>query len=274
MAAMTALLTADVVGQFERDGFVVVPDLVSDEELDCFGGAVDAAVAHRTRHDHRSLAEKSRYEQSFRQCQNLWEDCPDVAPLTFHPTIGQAAAELLGCDAVRLWHDQALYKEPGGRDTDAHQDHGYWPIAETDQVTAWIPFDDSTRASGALAYVPGSHRVGLDKFVDIFGIFSAEPEDILRHPDVAARNPVVVEVPRGSVAFHHSLTVHLAEPNATDEMRRVHTVIYLRDGCTRGGPIPHPAVDRAGITPGEPIASDITPIIWPRPTWDPPGPPR
>ena len=85
---------------------------------------------------------------------NLWEDCPDVRPLTFHPRLGQAAAELLGVDVIRLWHDQALYKLPGGRETDPHQDHPYWPMRETASVTAWIPFEGATRASGALESIP------------------------------------------------------------------------------------------------------------------------
>src|SRR3546814_9877456 len=49
---------------------------------------------------------------------------------SFHPLLEQAAAELLGVGAIRLWHDQALYKQAGGRPTDAHQDHPYWPITE------------------------------------------------------------------------------------------------------------------------------------------------
>jgi ectoine hydroxylase-related dioxygenase (phytanoyl-CoA dioxygenase family) len=145
---------------FQRDGFVVIPDVLSDRELSGFGRSVDAAVAARTRHDQRTLAEKTRYEQSFQQCINLWEDHLDVRPLTFHPRIGAAAAALLRVAAVRLWHDQALYKEAGGRATDAHQDQGYWPIAETDTVTAWVPFDGSTFESGAMGYVPGSHQLG------------------------------------------------------------------------------------------------------------------
>ena len=104
----------------------------------------------------RALAEKTAYEQSFQQCMNLWEDCPEVRPLTFHPRLGEAAARLAGVPALRVWHDQALYKEPGGRETDAHLDQAYWPIRETDTITAWIPFDGSKLESGAMGYLPGS----------------------------------------------------------------------------------------------------------------------
>jgi ectoine hydroxylase-related dioxygenase (phytanoyl-CoA dioxygenase family) len=270
LAAGEGLVDEATVQQFERDGFVVVPGLFSEAELDRYGRLVTDAVAVRTRADDVPFEEKSRYQQSFVQCMNLWEDHPDVRPLTFHPRLGQAAAELLRVPAIRLWHDQALYKQPGSRPTDPHQDHPYWPIQETPSVTAWIPFEGSTLASGAMGYLPGTHTIGLRKFVNIF---FGEPEDILADPEVAGIEPVFVEVPKGSVAFHHGLTVHLANANNTDRPRAVHTIIYFPDGSTRGYPTPHFSVDRNGIEVGDRIDGDATPLVWPRPAGDlPPVP--
>jgi ectoine hydroxylase-related dioxygenase (phytanoyl-CoA dioxygenase family) len=255
----------ELVAQFRKDGYVVVPGLLSAEELDRYRELVTEAVRSRTAVDTVPLAQKSRYQQSFLQCMNLWEDFAEIRPLTFHPTLGQAAAELLGVSSVRLWHDQALYKQAGGRATDPHQDHPYWPVKETASVTAWIPFEGSTLESGAMAYLPGSHTVGLRKFVNIF---FGEPHDILSDPEVADIEPVYVEVPKGAVAFHHGLTVHLAGPNTTASDRAVHTIIYIPDGSTRGYPFPHFAVDRSGIEVGAVIDGDVTPIVWPRPDGD------
>ncbi|MEY2398586.1 MAG: hypothetical protein QOJ00_1760 [Actinomycetota bacterium] len=251
---------------FNANGFVLVPDLLTADEVDRYGRAVAAAVTERTAAHRVPLEERSRYQQSFVQCMNLWEDRPDVAPLTFHPRIGQAAAELMQVDACRLWHDQALVKEAHGRETDAHQDHPYWPIKETNSITAWIPFVRSTVANGALGYVPGSHAIGMRKFVNIF---FGEPQDILSEPEIRDVEPVFLEVPPGSVAFHHGLTVHLAGANTTDHNRWVHTIIYFPDGATRGYPYPHFSVDRGGIEVGQKIDSDATPIAWPRPTGAP-----
>lgn len=260
-----ALVPAELVEQFRAQGYVVVPGLLSTDELDHYASLVSDAVRQRTEGDTMPLEQKSRYQQSFVQCMNLWEDFPDIRPLTFHPALGRAAAELLGVDAVRLWHDQALYKRAGGRATDPHQDHPYWPIKETASVTAWVPFEGSTIASGAMAYLPGSHAIGLRKFVNIF---FGEPHDILSDPELTGIEPVWVEVPKGSVAFHHGLTVHLAAPNTTGTDRAVHTVIYFPDGSTRGYPYPHFAVDRSGIDVGAAIDGDVTPIVWPRPDGD------
>jgi ectoine hydroxylase-related dioxygenase (phytanoyl-CoA dioxygenase family) len=121
-----------------------------------------------------------------------------------------------------------------------------------------------------MAYLPGSHEVGLRKFVNIF---FGEPHDILSDPEVAGIEPVLVEVPKGSVAFHHGLTVHLAGPNTTGTDRQVHTIIYFPDGSTRGYPHPHFAVDRDGIEVGHAIDGEVTPIVWPRPNGDLPDRP-
>ncbi|HUE06876.1 MAG TPA: phytanoyl-CoA dioxygenase family protein [Acidimicrobiales bacterium] len=271
MTAVDTELTPELVENFRRDGFVVVPDLLSADERRRYGSAVDEAVRTRSRGDTRTLAEKSRYEQSFIQCQNLWEDSAGVRPLTFHPLLAETAARLLGVGAVRLWHDQALYKEPGGRETDPHQDQPYWPIVETDTITAWIPFDGSTLETGAMGYLPGSHRLGLREFVNIFtGEAGGGDDGVLGRDELAGIEPVFVEVPAGAVAFHHGLTFHLAGANRSGAIRRVHTVIYFADGSTRGaGRFPHPSVERAGIGMGEVIASDVTPVAWPRPAGSP-----
>jgi ectoine hydroxylase-related dioxygenase (phytanoyl-CoA dioxygenase family) len=258
------------VAVFARDGFVLVPDLLEPAELEHFGAAADATVMARTR-SYRPLAERSAYEQSFLQCINLWEDCEEIRSLTFHPRVCAAAAHLLGVERIRLWHDQALYKEAGGRETDAHQDQPYWPMVETRTITAWIPFDDVGEENGPMGFVAGSHRVGLKRFVNIF---FGTPEPILAHPAIADRGPVFVPAPRGSVLFHHGLTVHLARANRSARTRRVHTAIYFRDGATRAERGAHPCVDRAAIRPGEPIASDATPIAWPRDPGDLPVRPR
>jgi len=266
------IVSRELIEKFRRDGFVVVPDLLTEEELKKFGAAVDRAVRDRARNDHRKLEEKSPYEQSFTQCMNLWEDHPEVLPLTFHPKISEVATILIGVPALRLWHDQALYKDAGGRYTEPHQDQPYWPMDETDTLTAWIPFDGSTHETGCMGYVPGSHLVGLRKFVNIFT--ADERVKILEEPEISGVPPVYVEVPRGAVAFHHGLTVHLAKPNRSNRTRRVHTMIYFRDGATRTKPYLHPSVDRAGIKVGEAIDSDLTPMVWPRAADDWPIPPR
>jgi ectoine hydroxylase-related dioxygenase (phytanoyl-CoA dioxygenase family) len=266
------IVTAAQIDAFQENGFVVIDALLTDAELDEFEPLVTAAVDARSRPDERPLEERSPYQQSFQQCINLWEDNPRLRALTFHQRVGQAAGELLDVPAIRLWHDQALYKRAHGRETDPHQDQPYWPIKETDTITSWIPMQGSTLANGAMGYLPGSHRVGLRKFQNIFTADDAT--EFMASPEIAGIDPVFVEVPRGSVAFHHGLTVHMAKPNTTDTDRAVHTMIMFADGCTRGTRMFHFSVDRDAIEVGAVIDGLATPILWPRAPGDfPPVPP-
>ena len=224
--------------RFRKHAKSVVP---RDEIASASATRSTKAVAARKVNDTRALEDKTLYEQSFIQCQNLWEDWPDVRALTFHPAVTALATRLIGAERLRLWHDQALYKEPGGRDTDAHQDHPYWPIAEDLTLTAWIPLMDVAEENGCMGYVPGSHR-GHREFINIF----TEPgsgEKLLSR--LAPTAPVFVPARAGDVLFHHGYTAHLAKPNKTDAMRRVHTAIYFADGCHPGATRPN--IIRASI---------------------------
>ena len=247
--------------RFRRDGFVHVPGVLTAEELDRYGAAVDQAVAERKRGDTRAFEEKTPYEQSFLQCQYIWEDYPGVRPLTFHPLIGEICAALIGAERIRLWHDQALYKEAGGRPTEAHTDQPYWPIAETDIATVWIPLSEVDEQSGCMGYVPGSHRDSTE-FIDIFRTPDAGKVLEERYSDTPAQ---FVRCARGDVIFHHGCTVHMAKPNRSGETRRVYTAIYFRDGCHRDRERPHPSVERDFIRPGQLIAGGATPVVWPLP---------
>ena len=59
----------------------------------------------------------------------------------FSRRLAGVAAKLLGVYAVRLYHDQALYKEPGGGIIPWHADQYYWPLSSDRCVTIWLPLD-------------------------------------------------------------------------------------------------------------------------------------
>jgi ectoine hydroxylase-related dioxygenase (phytanoyl-CoA dioxygenase family) len=266
-----------IVEAFRRDGYVVVDGLLGDDELDRLAVAVSDAVARRKAADTRALHEKTRYEQSFLQCQNLWEDSVDVRPLTFHPRVGEVAAALIGAERVRLWHDQALFKEPGGGFTPWHQDQFYWPLDTEHTVTLWMPLVPVSVEMGPMTFASGSHRLG--KLCDLpIGDESEAVYDAAVAERGLRRTAPEAFAP-GDATFHAGWTLHRAPPNRTALMREVMTVIYFADGA-RVGPLDHPnrRFDRdvwlPGCEPGEPAASAKNPVLWRagRADADPPPP--
>ena len=267
-------ITRAEVERFQKDGFLLVEDFFDHDELDEFGKAVDAAVAFRTSDDQRSMDEKNLYEQTFTQCMRLWEDRPDVAPFTFHPKLCAASAALLKTDCVRLWHDQALYKEPGGRKTDAHLDFPFWPVDRQDLVSVWIPFQDVEPGGGMMSYVQGSHAIGYTEFVDIGQLHGGDEYDLLEEPQIAALPLVPVAARKGSAIFHHACSVHAADANDTDATRRVFTMVYMADGCRRSRDDAYFSLDRDNIETGDLITGPGHPVAWPRDEKELPVPPE
>lgn len=264
-------LTRATVTEFQDRGFVVTENALSAEDLTRYGAAIDQEIALRTADDHRSLEDKSVYEQSFVQCMRLWETNAEILPLSCDSGLAGIAAQLLGVDSVRLWQDQALYKEPGGRETTPHQDETFWAIGEEPLVSAWIPLDDVTIENGAMAYVPGSHKAGALKVVDI--THQSEPYDILEDPALNGAQPELVEVKAGSIVWHHGMTVHQAAANTSATTRRVFTVVYIASDARRTKPWPTYPLDREGIEVGEVLRGEGMPILWPPPEI-PPEPPQ
>ena len=263
-------LTSSAVDQFRERGFIVTPDVLSADEIDRFSRAVDEEIERRTARDARVLSEKSVYEQSFIQCMRLWETSESVGDLSFHAGLAGIAAQLLEVPSVVMWQDQALYKEAGGRETTPHQDQTFWPLGEEPLISAWIPFDSVNADNGAMSYVPGSHKAGRLKVVDI--THTTDPYEILEDPALNGRALERVDIEPGSVVWHHGLTVHAATANQTESTRRVFTVVYLSADARRQQSWPVFPLDRAGVQVGEIAQGEGMPRLWP-PLPERPAPP-
>ena len=73
----------DLKKSFNEDGFVVVRDLFDSSEIKFYREVIKEAIKERKHFDERALKDRSEYEQSFTQCQNLWEDYLDIRKLNF-----------------------------------------------------------------------------------------------------------------------------------------------------------------------------------------------
>ena len=91
----------DLKKRFNEEGFVVVRDLLEPSEIEFYREVVKEAIKERKQLDERNLEDKSEYEQSFVQCQNLWEDNLQIRKLTFDHRICKMASELIGAKSIR-----------------------------------------------------------------------------------------------------------------------------------------------------------------------------
>ena len=131
-------LSADQIEQFARDGFIRLKHVFDAATLDHFGRAItERTVALNTQT--APIEERSTYDKAFLQVMNLWREDPCAREFVFGKRLAGIAAALLQVEGVRLYHDQSLYKEPGGGITPAHADQYYWPLSSDRTITAWVP---------------------------------------------------------------------------------------------------------------------------------------
>jgi len=249
---------------FQRDGHALVRGLASAEEIGAYRPAIEEVVSEVAR---RGDAQEriDDYSKLFTQVTNIWRLSEAAREIVFNPRFARAAAELLGVPAVRLYHDQALFKPPGAGRTPWHQDRYYWPLDTGATVTMWLALVDVEEEMGLMRFASGSHRAG--------GMGDVISDDTDRRLDalIAARRWPVWSAPpmrAGDATFHAGGTLHSAGANDSDRVREVLTVIYYADGARAAEPAnENQRVDLEvflpGVRPGDEAKSGLNPILWP-----------
>ena len=216
-------LPETATADFARDGFIHLSKVLTPETIAEYEPVVTSEVI-RLNTQHLPLAERDTYGKAFLQVTNLWEHNAKVKELVFSRRLAEIAARILGVHAVRLYHDQALYKESGGGITPWHADQYYWPLSSDRVCTIWLPLQETPYEMGPLAFARGSHNFAHGRDLAI----SDESEAKLAQT-VAEQNfeDVVEPFALGDASFHRGWTFHHAGPNHSAIPRRVMTVIYM-----------------------------------------------
>ena len=233
---MNTNLTQEQISSYRENGFVVLHDFLTPEELETWREAVDGAV--RQRGERRQIHHKENpykgtyYDYIFVQRVNLWMDSPEVRRLILDPRLGKLAAELAGVDGMRIWHDQALIKQPWANPTGWHLDNPKWSYSSRHTLSIWVALDDATLQNGCLYFLPGSHKTADYDDVPIGENIS----DIFRvYPQWQNTMSAPAEMKAGSCSFHNGLIAHGAGANMTPGWRRAMTCGFMPDGCTFNG---------------------------------------
>lgn len=216
-------LTSSQKAHYQEHRYIKLKGVFTPEELHHYGEPITREVLRLNKQD-KPLEERDTYGRAFLQVMNLWRHHDAVREFVFGKRLAGIAAELMGVEGVRLYHDQALYKEPGGGYTPWHADQYYWPLATDRTITAWIPLQETPLEMGPLEFSAGSHHLEAGRGLGISDESERAIDQIL---DEAGFDHVVEPFAAGEVSFHAGWLYHRAGPNRTDQARRVMTVIYM-----------------------------------------------
>ncbi len=202
--------------QFDTDGYVLVPDLLTAEEVQIL---VDAAHADSTMLN-------SAFEVADTGGARIrlagWNYAGDdtfglIARL---PRIVDRMEAFLGGE-VYHYHSKMILKEPRvGGAWEWHQDYGYWyqnGCLFPDMASCLIAVDPASRANGCLEVLKGSHRMGRIQHGRYGGQTGADPEHV-----GAARERlehVYCEMAPGTALFFHSNLLHASAQNVSEAPR-------------------------------------------------------
>jgi len=257
-------LSEDKIRQFRGDGHVCLPSVLSPREAASYRAALRAA-AEASGNNPLPLEERDLYGKAFLKYMNLWTTDAGAREFVLAKRFARVAAELMGVDGVRIYHDQALFKEPGGGPTPWHQDQYYWPVDTDNTVTMWMPLVDVRAEMGALRFASGSHRNGYLGTLPI----SEESERVFQQyvEEKGFRISLQDAMKAGDATFHYGWTLHAAPGNASGAMREVMTVIYVADGCRVTEPVNENQrrdITRwmRGSNAGDLVATELNPVVY------------
>jgi len=256
-------LTPAQIASYRENGYIKLKSVLSPEVIAYYGAEISRLVKELNRQT-KPLEERTTYEKAFLQVGNLWTKSDVVKEFAFGKRLARIAAELMGVDGVRMYHDQALYKEPGGGITPWHADQYYWPVSNSNTTTVWVPLQETPLEMGPLAFCVGSQHYEEGRQLAI----SDESEQKMQKSFAQQNYPVdESRFDLGEVSFHMGWTFHRAGANTTDRPRAVMTVIYIEDGIRLIEPkTKHHEADRAAFMAttkvGEVVDGPLTPVIW------------
>ena len=221
-------LTPEQIQQYHDDGFIVIENVFSPDEVDALRAAEGSPEIQST------LAEMGIATRTVHLLE-LTMRHPAFLALARDPRIAGRITPLLGPD-IQLQHSK-LATKASTRGMGAfgwHQDILYYPHTNTSLLSVFIYLDDATPENGCMSMVPGSHRLGPLRHHDENGIFLGACLETHYWEDKAAK-VVPVSPKAGSISIHHCLTLHGSPPNHSGRPRRGVVFSYRADDAHQVG---------------------------------------
>ena len=208
------LNTAQVMQQYERDGYVLFPQVL-DADL------MAEAKAHLD-----WLIQKHPDVRPEQLGTELVAKDPFWLRLVSDDRLLDIAEKFIGPD-IALYASHYIAKPAfDGQPVLWHQDGSYWPLEPMKVVTLWLAVDDATTENGCLRVIPGSHTMNLHEMHrrdDVKSVLSTSIDD--SHVDES--NAVDCALPSGGVEVHHPNLIHGSEANHSPKRRAGLTIRYI-----------------------------------------------
>lgn len=256
-------LSQEQINFYQNNRYIKLKEVLNPETVQYFNSVISKQVEEMNQ-EQTALEDRTTYGKAFLQLFNLWTENPIIKELIFSKRIAKIASDLMEVNGVRLYHDQALFKEGGGGITPWHADQYYWPLETDKTITAWIPLQETPLEMGPLEFSAGSHTILEGRELEI----GDESEEVIQKKlRVTDFKHVIEAFDLGEISFHSGWVFHRAGANVTNEMRKVMTIIYMDKDMLLKNPENKNQINDwntwcPGAKIGEIINSPINPVLY------------
>lgn len=256
-------LSQEQIDFFRENGYIKLKNVLFPATIQYMNETISNEVV-KLNTQHLPFEERDTYGKAFLQIMNIWTKSASVKEIVFSKRLAKIATDLMGVSGVRMYHDQALFKEPGGGHTPWHADQYYWPLSNDNTVTAWIPLQETGLELGPLEFSAKSQQLQEGRTLKISDDSEAVIQKKLTLHDF---KKIVEPFDIGEVSFHGGWVFHRAGANQTNKMRSVMTVIYMdKDMLLKEPSNENQQADWdtwcPGATVGEVINTPLNPILY------------
>lgn len=249
---------------WERQGFLVLPDFVPVEQCQELADHVNGLLATVDLNDDRphsvfsttkqSHANDDWFLESGDKIRWFFEDgafadgqltapLPAVVNKLGHamhdldpvfsrfsrtPQLAELAADL-GFEDPRLLQSMYIFKQPTiGGEVVCHTDHTFLWTEPQSVVGFWFALEDATVDNGCLWAIPGGHRIPVKRRFRLDG-HGGTTNDIFDDRPYPEEQGVPLEVPAGTLIVLHGTLPHWSALNTSAQSRHAYT-LHIIDG--------------------------------------------
>ena len=210
-------LSPDAVAAWKCDGFVIVRNVFSPDIMSSLSEEAWQLTQRRDLIHKHNL--RCRFRETHDKTDCLWETFDpviDLSPLCAQVTAGSQLLSILHSlygEPACLFKDKLIFKQPGTKGYELHQDWISWPGFPRSFLTVLIPIDASTQDNGCTEVFAGYHHAGPLTPED--GNYHDLPMDSV---DDDRMVPLVLDP--GDIAIFDGFTPHRSAANQSDSWRR------------------------------------------------------
>lgn len=212
-------LNEEQIGAYHRDGFLVVKNLFSQEEIDkLYNSAIENSIMQKNAMDlNDQTGKKTKLSLWFTPGNDVF------GYLIRSERMVNSVAQLLGQEsAVCHFHTKLMQKEPKvGGAWEWHQDYGYWYknqfLFPDQMMSVMIALTSANKENGCLQVIKGSHKLG--RVNHGFAGEQVGADMTMVNNALETMDLIYCEIEPGDALFFHSNLMHRSEANLSDKPR-------------------------------------------------------